>query len=142
MRTLLTLALASTLFAFTLAACGEDEDKDKEAVNKDCPAAPAAMTGSHALPGDFPAPADMVFTSVEKDGPSTIAEGYLNGDVSEAHKAVADAVKGASGYDVTKEEQDVADSEVNFSGAGNSGQVKMNQTCRDRTDVKITIRPA
>ena len=140
MRRFLTLAFASTLFAFTLAACGEEEDK--EAVNKNCQAAPAAMTGSHALPGDFPAPGDMVFTSLEKEGPSTIAEGYLNGDISEAHKAVGDAVKGASGYNVTKEEQDVADSEVNFSGAGNSGQVKMNQTCRDRTDVKITIRPA
>jgi hypothetical protein len=140
MRKLLTLAVASLLAVFTLAACGEDEDK--EALNKDCPAAPAAMTGSHALPGNFPAPADMVFVSVQKDGPTTIAKGYVNGDISDAHDAVSNAVKGASGYEVTKEEQDEADSEVNFSGAGNSGQVKMNQTCRDRTDVKITIRPA
>jgi len=140
MRRLSTIALASVLFAFTVAACGEDEDK--EAVKKDCPAAPAPMTGSHALPGNFPAPSDMVFTSVKKDGPSTVADGYLSGDISDAHTAIADAVKAASGYDVTKEEQDVADSEVNFSGAGNSGQVKMTQTCRDRTNVTITIRPA
>ena len=35
-----------------------------------------------------------------------------------------------------------ADAEVNFSGAGNSGQVKLLQTCKSRTNVTITIRPA
>ena len=48
----------------------------------------------------------------------------------------------APGYSVTKEEQDEADAEVNFTGAGNSGQVKLLQTCEDRTTVVITIRPA
>jgi hypothetical protein len=51
-------------------------------------------------------------------------------------------VKSAAGYTVTKNEQDVADAEVNFNGAGNSGQVKLLQECKSRTTVTITIRPA
>jgi hypothetical protein len=140
MRKTTLFASLALLFTLALTACGEE--KDKEGLTKDCPAAPAATTGSHTLPGNFPAPAAMVFTGIKKDGPSTIASGYLNGDLTHAHTTFANAVKGASGYAVTKEEQDAADSEVNFTGAGNSGQVKMNQDCRDRTTVTITIRPA
>ena len=139
MSRLVTATLFAVL-AFTVAACGED--KDKEGLTKDCPAAPAAMTGSHTLPGSFPTPAAMVFTGVKKDGPSTIASGYVPGSLTHSHEAFSKTIKAASGYEVTKEEQDAADSEVNFSGAGNSGQVKMNQDCRDRTTVTITIRPA
>jgi hypothetical protein len=136
----LTVASLAALIASVLVACSEE--KDKEGLTKDCPTAPAAMTGSHTLSGNFPAPSVMVFTAVKKDGPSTIASGYVDGSLTHAHQSFSTAIKNASGYEVTKEEQDPADSEVNFSGAGNSGQVKMNQDCRDRTTVTITIRPA
>ena len=49
MRRFLTLAFASTLFAFTLAACGEEEDK--EAVNKNCQAAPAWARSGRPVTG-------------------------------------------------------------------------------------------
>jgi hypothetical protein len=67
MRTTTLFASLAVLFTLALTACGEE--KDKEGLTKDCPAAPAAMTGSHTLPGSFPAPAAMVFTGVKKDGP-------------------------------------------------------------------------
>jgi hypothetical protein len=141
MRSTTVMAFLAALSTLLLAACG-GEDKDKEGLTKDCTAAPAPMMGSTALPGSFPTPSAMVFTGIEKDGPSTTASGYLTGSLTHAHTTFANAVKGAPGYDVTKEEQDEADSEVNFAGAGNSGQVKLNQDCRDRTTVTITIRPA
>ena len=68
--------------------------------------------------------------------------GVPGGDIGDAHDAYVSAVSGAAGYSVTKEEQDAADAEVNFEGAGQSGQVKLLQTCKTRTTVTITIRPA
>jgi hypothetical protein len=138
--TKLTLIPLLTVLALALTACGGE--KDKEALSKACPAAPAAMATAPTLPGNFPDAQGIVYTGVKKDGPSTIATGYLPDAIGPAHDAYVAAVKGAPGYSVTKEEQDVADAEVNFAGAGNSGQVKLLQTCKDRTTVTITIRPA
>ena len=94
------------------------------------------------LPGKFPNAEGVTYTGVKKDGPSTIASGYLDSDIEEAHDTYVSAVSGADGYSVTKEEQDEADAEVNFEGNGQSGQVKLLQTCKTRTTVTITIRPA
>ncbi len=137
-RLLITPLLA--VLAIVAAGCGEE--KDKEALSKACPAAPAAMATAPTLPGNFPDAQGITYTGVKKDGPSTIATGYLPDEIGAAHDEYVNAVKDASGYSVTKEEQDVADAEVNFTGAGNSGQVKLVQTCKDRTGVTITIRPA
>jgi hypothetical protein len=136
----LTLIPLLAVVALALTACGDN--KDKEALTKACPAAPAALAKAPALPGKFPDAHGITYTGVKKDGPSTIASGYLAAAIGPAHDAYVTAVKNAAGYAVTKEEQDVADAEVNFSGGGNSGQVKLLQTCRDRTQVTITIRPA
>jgi hypothetical protein len=136
----LTFVPPLVLVAFALTACGEE--KDKEALGKACPPAPQAMATAPTLPGNFPDAQGIVYTGVKKDGPSTIATGYLPDTIGPAHDAYVQAVGGASGYSVTKEEQDAADAEVNFSGGGSSGQVKMVQTCKDRTTVTITIRPA
>jgi hypothetical protein len=130
---LLTLVVA-------LSACGED--KDKAALEKACSIAPPAMKDVPALPGDFPTTKGLVYTGIKKAGPSTVVSGYISSAIGDAHSAFGTSIKGASGYSVTKEEQDAADAEVNFSGAGNSGQVKLVQTCKARTKVTITIRPA
>jgi hypothetical protein len=100
------------------------------------------MATAPTLPGNFPDAQGITYTGVKKDGPTTIASGYLPDTIGPAHDAYVSAVKNAPGYTVTHEEQDVADSEVNFTGSGNSGQVKLLQTCKDRTEVTITIRPA
>ncbi len=137
----LTLSSLAAMLVLALAACGDD-DKDKEGLSKACPTAPTAMATAPTLPGNFPEAEGITYTGVKKDGPSTIASGYLPDTIGPAHDAYVTAVTNAPGYKVTHEEQDVADSEVNFTGAGNSGQVKMLQTCKDRTQVTITIRPA
>ena len=138
MRKLALLSLL-VLIVPALAAC---EEKDKEGLKKACDVAPAALSAKSTLPGHFPDAKGIVYTAVKKDGPSTVASGYLNDTIVPAHDAYVSAVSGASGYSVTKEEQDAADAEVNFSGAGNSGQVKLVQECKSRTTVTITIRPA
>jgi len=135
----LTLPLLLGLASFGLTACG---DKEEEGLKKACPTPAPAMKSPPTLPGKFPGAPGVVYTGIAKSGPATVVSGYLPTAIGPAHDAYAGAIKGASGYRVTKEEQDKADAEVNFAGAGNSGQVKLLQTCKARTRVTITIRPA
>lgn len=139
MRRLTLLALLAVCL-FALAACGGE--KDKEGLTKACGTAEPAMKGAPNLPGSFPDAQGVIYTGVKKQGPTTIATGYIGQTIGPAHDAYTNAVKGASGYSITKNEQDAADAEVNFTGVGNSGQVKLLQECKDRTTVTITIRPA
>ncbi len=129
-----------TICALTLVACGSE--KDKEGAKRACGITAPAMKSVPTLPGKFPPAQGMIFTGIKKQGPTTVATGYINQTIGPAHDAYTNAVKGASGYTVTKNEQDAADAEVNFKGAGNSGQVKLLQECKSRTKVTITIRPA
>lgn len=140
MRLAATVCLA--LFSLAASACEPFGDKDKENLKKACDPAPAAMATKPTLPAGFPDAPGITYTGVRKDGPSTVASGYLNETLSPAHEAYAKAIKRASGFAVTKEEQDEADAEVNFSGNGRSGQVKLVQACKSRTNVTVTIRPA
>jgi hypothetical protein len=142
MRRIPLLALAAVCL-FALVGCElMGDDKDKEGLKKACDAAAPAMLGAPNLPGSFPKAQGMVYTGVKTTGPTTVASGYINQTIGPAHDAYTTAVQGASGYAITKNEQDAADAEVNFTGAGNSGQVKLLQACKDRTTVTITIRPA
>ena len=126
--------------AFAVAGCGGgDSDKDKEAA--DCGAAPAAMSGSPQLPAQFPTPSGVTFTSQEKEGPTTKVSGHMDGDLDQAYDAWDQALDGKNGYSVTDKEKEEDDAEVNFSGHGTTGQVKL-QECSDRTNVTITVRPA
>jgi hypothetical protein len=73
--------------------------------------------------------------------PSQIVDGYYEGDITEAFGSYKGALEDADGYDVTKDEKEEDDAEVNFEGGGSSGQVKLLQSCEDRTSVTITARP-
>ena len=137
----LTIIPLLAVLVLALAACGGD-DKEKAALTKACPTARPRMKSTPTLPGKFPNIEGIVYTGVGKQGPATVATGYIAKAVGPAHEAYSNAVKGTAGYSVTKDEQDAADAEVNFTGAGNSGQVKLLQTCKRRTQVTITIRPA
>jgi hypothetical protein len=83
----------------------------------------------------------VTYTSSKEQGPSEIVSGYRVGDVGDAYDTYKSALSGASGYSVTKSEHEEVDAEVNFDGGGRTGQVKLLQTCADRTSITITARP-
>jgi hypothetical protein len=109
-------------------------------VTTPCPQAPRELAREPELPPGFPSPPEVTYTEDLQAGPSEIVRGYWQDDIDEAFGGYKDAFEG-SDYEITKEEQERVDAEVNFAGGGVSGQVKLLQTCRDRTDVSITIRP-
>ena len=132
------LALVS-LFALALAACGEE--KDKENAGRACGAAPTAMSGPPTLlPTAFPTPEGLVYVSEKKNGPTSIVTGFKPGDLDTNFEAYKDSLS-TGAFTVTKDEKDPADAEVNFSGSSTTGQVKLEQECKDRTTVTITARP-
>jgi hypothetical protein len=106
-----------------------------------CPSPSAALTTLPTLPAGFPTPDELTLTGVTTAGPSAIVEGFWNGDITPAFEAWKSAFTTA-GFDVTFTDKEAADAEVNFSGGGSSGQVKLETVCAGRTSVKITIRPA
>jgi hypothetical protein len=129
----ITLALAIALLA---AGCGGGE-----AEGGDCGAAPAAMSGSPNLPSGFPTPEGVTYTEEREAGPSTIVDGYREADLGDTFEDYKSAFDDA-GYDVTNDEKERDDAEVNFAGGGTDGQVKLREECAGRTTISITVRPA
>ncbi len=112
--------------------------------------AQAACTGSALvkapnLPPSWPQiEADKVtYTKQETKGPTTIVEGYFNGDIKEAHDEWKKELT-ASGYKILFDELEDHDSEVSWQGEGRSGQVALREECgsADKIYVHITNRPA
>jgi hypothetical protein len=120
-----------------LAGCGGEEPA---AVTSACPAAPAELASPPMLPQGFPSPSEVTYAEDLQAGPARIVRGYWQGDIDAAYEGYKDAFDESS-FEITKEEKESVDAEVNFAGGGVSGQVKLLQTCRDRTDVSVTVRP-
>ena len=127
------LALGLVVLA---AGCGGGDD---EVAAPACPPAAAELAEAPELPPRFPTPGGVTYTGAREAGPSTIVEGFHDASLENAFESYKEAFERA-GYDVTNEEQERLDAEVNFAGGGTDGQVKL-QVCADRTDVSITIRP-
>jgi hypothetical protein len=119
---------------------GGGEGGGEEAAGEACGPAPAKMIGVPKLPQGFPTPEGVTYTGEEDAGPSHIVDGYREGSIEDAFEGYKEAFPDA-GYDVTKDEKEEDDAEVNFEGGSSTGQVKLIQECSDRTSVKITIRP-
>jgi hypothetical protein len=136
MRTGLFVLAATALLT---AGCGME--KDKEEAGKACGAAPTAIAQQPTLPSGFPTPSGVTYTKQSKAGPSTIVEGFRNGDLDSALEEYKSGIESATGYAVTKDEHDAADAEVNYSGGKTTGQIALKQECKDRTTIKLTIRP-
>lgn len=120
------------------AGCGGDES-DGEAQGA-CGEAPAEIAQQPTLPDGFPTPDGVIYTAERDAGPSHIVEAYRDGGLEDAFDAYKEAFESA-GYDVTKDEREEDDAEVNFAGGGSTGQVKLEQHCESRTSIEITIRP-
>jgi hypothetical protein len=118
---------------------GGDKDKEKQAAERPCPSPRAAMSGNPSLPTGFPTPAEVTYTGQVAKGPTSVVNGYFDGDIDKAFDTYKDAFKDP--YTVGHTEKEEVDAEVEFKGSGKEGQVKLLQRCKDRTSVTLTIRP-
>ena len=125
-----------------LGAC-ENEAKERkgEGPKATCGPTPSALAQVPTLPSGFPTPDEVSYTSTSQAGPSTIVAGFWQGDLVDAFDGYKAAFQQA-GYQVTKEEKEADDAEVNFSGGNSTGQVKLREECEGRTTLTITIRPS
>lgn len=142
-------AFAAIGLAVLLAAgCGGKKDESEGgALNKQALAAcnGSALAEAPNLPPSWPQiETDKVtYTKQETKGPTTIVEGYFNGDIKEAHDEWKKELE-ASGYKILFDELEDHDSEVSWQGEGRSGQVALREECgsADKIYVHITNRPA
>jgi len=139
MWTRVCAGLTTIAVAAALGCGGRGEDKDKDAAGKACGTAPAAMQGTPNLPAGFPQPAEVTYTGQAVKGPTSIVKGYFAGDIDSAFATYKDAFKDP--FEVEDSEHEAVDAEIEFKGGGKEGQVKLLQTCKDRTSVTLTIRP-
>lgn len=119
---------------FVLAACGGS-------TTADCPAPPPALAAGPDLPGGFPTPGAVTYTSERLAGPSRVVEGVIHDELESAWNAWRDAFTAAPGYDVIKDELESRDAEVNFAGGGTTGQVRLIHRCEGFLNMTIVIRP-
>ena len=88
----------------------------------------------------FPA-AGATYTHRSLEGPTTVVTGFRGGVVRDANAAYRGALA-AAGYTILRSEVDPADSEVVFRNGTTTGQVSMQQECKSRVRLRITIRPS
>jgi hypothetical protein len=130
------------------AGCGgEKRESEGSALNEEAMAACAgrALAEAPNLPPSWPQIEEdkVTYTKQETRGPTTIVEGYFNGDLEEAHDEWKKELE-ASGYKILFDELEDHDSEVSWQGEGRSGQVALREECgsADKVYVHITNRPA
>jgi hypothetical protein len=138
-------ALMLLLLAFGTAACGGDKKEEEAAAERGAKAAceGSPLSGKVSLPAGFPKPAETTYTKQSTAGPSSIVDGYYEGELEDAYDAYKDAL-GKNGYTVLFDELEEDDSEVSWKGQGRSGQIALRKECddSDRIYVHITNRPA
>jgi hypothetical protein len=137
------------LFAFGTAAvlallgagCGggggsEESESGKTACRQ------TATTAATGLPAGFPRPGELTITSVHRDGPTRVIDGYWASGLDEAYREYKEEVDRA-GYDVLFTEKEEHDAEISYKGDGRSGQIALRDDCTegDTTRVHITSRP-
>ena len=141
MKKVLVLLL---VLAAALAACGNGSENEGEGGGgkeaQACTSTPTPIASPTALPTTFPNPVSVTYTSTETLGPTTIITGYTSTEFEDAFEKYKDAM-GTGGYSVTKSEKEEDDAEVNYAGHSTTGQVKLEVDCKDRTSVRLTIRP-
>jgi hypothetical protein len=140
-------ALLTAIAVAAAAGCGggggSDEGELGEQVQAACSGSP--LSEPPKLPPSFPQiEADkLTYTQQSTQGPTNVVEGYVNGDVKEAHEEFEKELEGV-GYEILFNELEEHDSEISWKGEGRTGQVAMREECgdSDKTYVHITNRPA
>lgn len=131
------------LFAFALAGCGGDESKSSEGGEVEAACTKSDLSEAPDLPQGWPQMGEVTFTQQSHQGPTTIVEGYFDGDLEAAHDDFKRELE-AAGFTVLFDEIEEDDSEVSWEGQGRSGQVALRDECgsSDKMFVHITNRPA
>jgi len=155
MRNRHVLAVAVALMALTLAACGggggeKATETDTGAAGgggasplATCSGAAVADTG---LPADFPVPDGVTFTATFTAGPTTIVDGFGEGDVAGFLSSWKDAVDTAGYTVLSTDDEAPSDAEINYASADGStgGQIALRDQCGGggTIAVHVTNRPA
>jgi hypothetical protein len=102
-----------------------------------------ANTKPTGLPADFPLPGELTITTVRKDGPTVVAEGYWNAPLDEIYKEYTDQVTQA-GYKILFTENEHRDAEISYKGSAHTGQIALRDDCTESGAIRvhITNRPA
>jgi hypothetical protein len=121
------------------AGCGKGKEEAEGNASACRQAATNAATG---FPAGFPKPGELTITSVHRDGPTRVIDGYWTAGLDEAYREYKDEVERA-GYDVLFTEKEEHDAEISYKGEGRSGQIALRDDCSesDTTRVHITSRP-
>src|SRR3954451_23232296 len=137
-RHVLAAAAAVVLLALVFAACsgrGGDGEPTATGTSQGGPSPLATCSGpaiaDAGLPADFPVPDGVTFTATLVAGPTTIVDGYGEGDVGGFLSSWTDAVK-AAGYTVLSTDDEApSDAEINYASADGttSGQIAMRDQC-------------
>jgi len=141
MRYRALLAGVLVLAAVLTAGCGGGKkEEESEGARTACKA--AATTADTGLPAAFPAPGELTYTQVRRDGPTIVVDGYWTAGLDEAYKEFKDQVDEA-GYSVLFTEKEEHDAEISYKGSGRTGQIALRDNCTedDTTRVHITNRP-
>ncbi len=87
--------------------------------------------------------AAVTYTQQSVQGPTTVVDGYFEGDLESAHDAFKSELE-AAGFTILFDEIEEDDSEVSWKGKGRSGQVALRDECgdSDKMFVHVTNRPA
>ena len=135
---------ALTFFSLVLAACGGGDKEGSSEVSKEAEAACKGSALSQTdLPKNWPDVAGVTYTQQSVQGPTTVVDGYFEGDLESAHDAFKSELE-ASGFTILFDEIEEDDSEVSWKGNGRSGQVALRNECgdSDKMFVHVTNRPA
>ena len=145
------------LAVLVLAACGKSaspgaqgtptpsaaatEEPSAEPTLAQCGPEPTTLAKAPKLPTGFPSPGELSYSRSQKAGPSTIVTGFWNAPLDEVFREYEDSFDG-SPFQITHDEQEEQDAEINFSGQGQTGQIKLEEECEGRVTVTITMRPS
>jgi hypothetical protein len=133
------LAVVATVLL--AAGCGGGRgEKESEGNASACRA--TATNAATGFPAGFPRPGELTITSVHRDGPTRVIDGYWASGLDEAYREYKEAVERAE-YDILFTEKEEHDAEISYKGEGRSGQIALRDDCSesDTTRVHITSRP-
>jgi hypothetical protein len=133
-----------TVLVFLVAGCGGSDGKSSESGDEtEAACTKSALSEAPDLPKGWPEMGEVTYTQQSDQGPTTVVEGYFDGDIEAAHDDFKRELEDA-GFTILFDELEEHDSEVSWKGQGRSGQVALREECgsSDKIYVHVTNRPA